>query len=158
MQFTRSCIAAAALLVSVSAAQADNVTIPVLLPTTAFTDITPFTGSAVDTKTFTGLADGVYNFKFSFSGTDLSIFAATFDGTTLPITTMGPFSFGQLIGTFTIASPAPLLFTLVGTAAPGAAYTGILNVSAVPEPETYAMLLAGLGALGLMASRRRRQG
>jgi hypothetical protein len=31
----------------------------------------------------------------------------------------------------------------------------LLNVSAVPEPETYGMLVAGLGLLGLMARRRR---
>jgi hypothetical protein len=31
-------------------------------------------------------------------------------------------------------------------------------VAAVPEPETYAMLLAGLGAVGMIARRRRRQG
>jgi hypothetical protein len=32
-----------------------------------------------------------------------------------------------------------------------------LSVSAVPEPETYAMLLAGLGLVGALARRRRRQ-
>jgi hypothetical protein len=35
--------------------------------------------------------------------------------------------------------------------------TGILSVAAVPEPETYAMLLAGLGLLGIATRRRRKQ-
>ena len=40
----------------------------------------------------------------------------------------------------------------------GGAYGGVLQtvLAPVPEPETYAMLLAGLGAMGLI-SRRRRQ-
>ena len=38
----------------------------------------------------------------------------------------------------------------------GGIYTGAISVTAVPEPETYAMMLAGLAALGFLA--RRRQG
>jgi hypothetical protein len=37
----------------------------------------------------------------------------------------------------------------------GGIYNGALTVSAVPEPETYAMMLAGLGALGFLARRRK---
>jgi len=37
----------------------------------------------------------------------------------------------------------------------GASYAGNISVSPVPEPETYAMLLVGLGLIGFMTSRRK---
>jgi len=47
---------------------------------------------------------------------------------------------------------------VVGSA--GGAYSGTLNFATlpVPEPETYALMLAGLGMLGWVASRRRKGG
>jgi hypothetical protein len=36
-----------------------------------------------------------------------------------------------------------------------AAYLGTVSASPAPEPETYAMLLAGLGVVGFLARRRR---
>ena len=48
--------------------------------------------------------------------------------------------------------------TGIGNGEAGGIYTGAISVSAVPEPETYAMMLAGLGAVGFLAARRRRQG
>ena len=36
-----------------------------------------------------------------------------------------------------------------------ASYSGNISVSPVPEPETYAMLLVGLGLVGFMTRRRR---
>ena len=39
----------------------------------------------------------------------------------------------------------------------GGSYSGILAVTPVPEPETYGMLLAGLGVLGFLARRRKLQ-
>jgi len=37
----------------------------------------------------------------------------------------------------------------------GSAYTGEITVTAVPEPETYAMMLAGLGLVAFAARRRK---
>jgi len=37
----------------------------------------------------------------------------------------------------------------------GASYTGNVTLAPVPEPETYALMLAGLGAIGYMARRRK---
>lgn len=43
----------------------------------------------------------------------------------------------------------------IATGASGGKYNGVLSVTAVPEPENYAMFLAGLGLIGFMVSRRR---
>lgn len=58
---------------------------------------------------------------------------------------------------FTAGSGTSSLFFAGGYGA--GHYVGLDNVTvtAVPEPETYAMMLAGLGALGFMARRRRTQ-
>lgn len=42
----------------------------------------------------------------------------------------------------------------VATGPSGGIYNGAISVTAVPEPETLAMMLAGLGALGFLARRR----
>jgi hypothetical protein len=51
---------------------------------------------------------------------------------------------------------APFVLSLTGfSTAPDVGYHGSITVTAVPEPETYALLLAGLGLMGVMAKRGR---
>ena len=42
----------------------------------------------------------------------------------------------------------------IGNGSLGGLYNGSISVAAVPEPETYAMLLAGMGVMGFIARRR----
>jgi len=61
-------------------------------------------------------------------------------------------SFGLVDGS-TLSSTYAL--HIVGTSVGAAIYSGTLSVSAVPEPETYGMMLAGLGLMGFVARRRK---
>ena len=72
------------------------------------------------------------------------------ESTTLTFSTNGSQNQGEFHG-FLENSPSISYFTMTG------AYIGAANftVQAVPEPETYAMLLAGLGLLGVAARRRK---
>ncbi len=55
---------------------------------------------------------------------------------------------------FNVAAGGSLLFSLASTNFDQFYISG-MTVTAVPEPETYAMMLAGLGLLGVMARRRK---
>jgi hypothetical protein len=59
---------------------------------------------------------------------------------------------------FTAASTSELLnFMAVGIGAPPVALLAEVSLSAVPEPETWAMMLAGFAGLGLVGYRRGRK-
>lgn len=52
-------------------------------------------------------------------------------------------------------TPGAYSLTISGNAGSGASYGGNVVLTPIPEPETYALLLAGLGVVGFVAARRR---
>jgi hypothetical protein len=90
------------------------------------------------------------------SNTALQFSAANLLGSVGPLS--GPAYSGTTTGSFS-SSVDPYSLTVgvaINRAAAGTS-TGDLNlqVAAIPEPETYALMLAGLGALGFVARRRK---
>ncbi|MEG2963026.1 MAG: FxDxF family PEP-CTERM protein [Janthinobacterium sp.] len=63
---------------------------------------------------------------------------------------------GQILAPTNILFNGPLVLTVMGNTK-GGSYGGTfnLNLAPVPEPETYGMMLAGLGILGFLARRRK---
>lgn len=106
-----------------------------------------------DTIWFTGLAPGLYNIAVGVVGQNLS-----FD----PLTSNLNGSTGTVIGTsqfsfFGVETTGDGTFALhlFGTAGGAALYSGNVTVTAVPEPETYIMLLTGMLLLGAVATRKK---
>lgn len=111
-----------------SAGQASGTAIASFNPTTGALTSFFSTAQFVDLTTSTVLAT---------AGADLGFYSIKF---TLPL---------ALNATDTYA------FRLIGsTLVTGGSYGGTLSVTAVPEPESYALFLAGLGLMGLIARRR----
>ena len=100
------------------------------------------------TASVTSVLTGGLGFKISsvlfgstpFSFTTTSVGGSTFDQYTFAAASL-------VAGTYTIFVDG------AGTA--GSAYTGNVVISAVPEPQTYALLLAGLGAVGFLGLQRK---
>ena len=97
-----------------------------------------------------GTSTGKVSFTaFDLVGSDLTIILST--GT---LTSAGPrLAFG---GLESISSVGDYFIHIAGVSTGTAGYTGTLSlVSPVPEPETYAMMLAGLGFMGFVSRRRK---
>ncbi|MET3134805.1 hypothetical protein AAKU55_005107 [Oxalobacteraceae bacterium GrIS 1.11] len=119
--------------------------------THAFTDTFTFTPSTnwayIDASLITIGFTSAQHINFTgatLNGLDLSFTQAP--GGNLQFGTLSP----QLLS-------GPLTLVVMGDSGGAASYSGTLNVNvlAVPEPETYGMLLGGLGLLGFVARRRK---
>ena len=146
---------------SFAARQSESFTTDPQSSTFAFSvkDITAGTSTFSFTlDTSKGATAGVYDISGTVSGGNFSFSSITLNSQPwdLTVNNKGKALFGEVA----LTSALPLTLTFTGTqfgAAKGA-FSGQLlltPVAAVPEPETYALMLAGLGAVGLIAFRRR---
>lgn len=113
-------------------------------------------GSFMDTYNFS-LSDAsnvgvsITNFSFFNVGNIMS-FAAMLDGNALTLTSLGVAQ--QLAGSATLTGGNHVLTVSGIGGRPNASYGGNVVAAPVPEPESFAMLLAGLGLMGAIARRR----
>ena len=134
---------------------------------TASYGATPVIGDFTDTFTFSPSATAgsfVQTFLANVSYTGADNMAVTFSSVSLnsialtDVSTSTPFGafHGALLAPTEILIGAPLVLTVMGNSK-GGSYAGDFNLTLapVPEPETYAMMLAGLGILGFLARRRK---
>lgn len=132
-----------------------------------------WSGLFTDTITFTPNASGLVDgglMTIGFGTANINFLGADINGNALTLVALPPagpnagyFETGYLLPT---NINGPLVLTVHGYAGPdnpmprdkvaiSATYTGSINVRPVPEPETYGMLLAGLGVLAFLSRRRK---
>jgi len=153
--------AAAALAVASSGALANDVTNNISLSggTTFFGVLHTDNASFTDIFNFdvSGLVLGNASLVTIGAGTqNIDFISADLNGHPLTLTPNGFVETGSLVDTSLVG---PLVLTVKGKsgAAGGqfASYSGTLNVTAVPEAETYVLMMVGLVGLGLHSLRRK---
>ena len=168
----KSLLCAAALATLAAAAQAEDVAMNVaLMPNasipgsaSAGVGVTHLlAGSFTDMLTFTGAMGGMVSGSLVTIGfvdsNDIDFTSVTLNGQAFTLRGADGLDLATLQN---VDVSGPLVLTISGIAAPGlsagtaiaASYAGTMNVSAVPEAQTSAMLLAGMGVLVLLGRRR----
>lgn len=155
-------IALSAATLTVNAANYSLTTAPYTNPltgTSSFSALTPADDLFLDTISFNVGGPSILGFSLS----EITLFPG-YDIDKLKYSLFGPS--GLVAGSFLgdgsshsalLSTSGTYSFSVAGLSkgASGGAYTLALNVTAVPEPETYALMLAGLGLVGFAARRRK---
>ncbi|MCH7341946.1 FxDxF family PEP-CTERM protein [Pelomonas sp. CA6] len=133
-------------------------------------------GLFTDTYTFASLAAGWYSVsavlstRATLDSVNIDFYSISLNGVAFNLrkTPQGTFADGFELGTLPQQKfEGPLVMVVTGRAggaladgsAIGAGYSGTINIlpAPVPEPSAALLMLTGLGAVGFMARRRRRQ-
>lgn len=121
-------------------------------------------GAFTDTFTFTGISAGTLTaslLTFGFTpNTDLNFTSVSLNGIDFTVGASGALEL--VSGGPHVVTTGPLTLTVKGIAGPmlsagsaiTASYAGSVNVSPVPEPATYALMLSGIGVIGMLSRRR----
>jgi len=163
MKFKTLAIALACAAATSGAFANDVVTGTAVVGNTAFFGVTHF-DSAPFTDLITFTFSGVVTASASIvtidlaPGNNIDFTGAWLGSQALTLSPNGTFETGFITSAGPFNGSVTLKVTGTTDAGNGvfSSYSGTINITPVPEPETYAMMLAGLGALGFLA--RRRQG
>ena len=139
---------------SFAASAADQTVMLNMSDIVSFKATNPVLDGGDDLISFNGLSAGLYDISITLSsqGVNWNKASTNLNGVT------GSFYGSKLqFADFEYNGSTPFLLTLVGSKAAGASkfgYSADVSVSAVPEPETYGMLLGGLALMGVVARRK----
>ena len=152
--FLKTLATCAALALATSGAFAADQSVAFAGDTASFIGTAPLLAGGDDVVSFTNLASGQYDFLLTLSGQYINLSGLSVNGVAGTVVSNGTILFADVMGNGT----TPFALTLNGVALNSRAnYSGEISATAVPEPATSALFLAGLAGMGLIA-RRRRQG